>query len=399
MGTHCRTAVVPKAMLPFLCCLFASFVGHTLAAGLDDVCEANPSLPACQSGQRASWGYEASNGPATWAANYGSAQGGYCDGVSQSPINLDDSVAVTNDPGEITMVGYNLAQAGQISNNGHSLVFTYPSGATPYIMGGRLPEGERFYFLQLHWHWGSDSSQGSEHTLNGKEFPIEIHLVHVNTKYLDENGAPTNDNLVQPDGLAVLGVFYEISEEDNAGLTDVLAKVSEVAVETARKRKKGRAGPVELDMSLALETLLPADTRHYYHYQGGLTTPTCNEAVLWTNFMSMQTISEAQLAIFRTMTDSDSVSIVDNYRPPQPLNARTLYTTGGSPTAAESSIITDIINTGFTALVVTGIVGLLQPLFSPPPSQQRSSAASARAEHALRAGRDQWGGSYWDQHQ
>ena len=66
-------------------------------------------------------------------------------------------------------------------------------------------------------------------------------------------------------------------------------------------------------------------------HQGGLTTPTCNEAVLWTNFMSMQTISEAQLAIFRTMTDSDSVSIVDNYRPPQPLNARTLYTTGVSP--------------------------------------------------------------------
>ena len=41
---------------------------------------------------------------ATWAANYGAAQGGYCDGMSQSPIDLDDSVAVMNDPGEITMV-------------------------------------------------------------------------------------------------------------------------------------------------------------------------------------------------------------------------------------------------------------------------------------------------------
>ena len=46
-----------------------------------------------------------------------------------------------------------------------------------------------------------------------------------------------------------------------------LFKVSDVAVEAARKRKKGRAGPVALDMNLALETLLPADTRHYYHYQ------------------------------------------------------------------------------------------------------------------------------------
>ena len=108
-------------MLPFLCCLFASFVGHTLAVGTEDVidCETYPDTPACKN--RASWGYLASNGPvgnhfvllmkltrflsqATWAANYGSAQGGYCDGMSQSPINLDDSVAVMNDPGEITMV-------------------------------------------------------------------------------------------------------------------------------------------------------------------------------------------------------------------------------------------------------------------------------------------------------
>ena len=131
----------------------------------------------------------------------------------------------------------------------------------------------RFNFLQLHWHWGSDSSQGSEHTLDGKEFPIEIHLVHVNTKYLNDDGSPSVENLNQPDGLAVLGVFYEISEEDNDGLTTVLdkvaiiqtanqileqsnahskqslwlrenntktiSKVNEVAVEAARKRKKG----------------------------------------------------------------------------------------------------------------------------------------------------------------
>ena len=75
-------------------------------------------------------------------------------------------------------------------------------------------------------HWGSNSSQGSEHTLNGKEFPIEIHLVHVNTKYLNDDGSPSVENLNQPDGLAVLGVFYEISEEDNDGLTTVLDKVA-----------------------------------------------------------------------------------------------------------------------------------------------------------------------------
>ena len=97
--------------------------------------------------------------------------------------------------------------------------------------------------------------------------------MHVNTKYLNDDGTPSVENLNQPDGLAVLGVFYEISEEDNAGLTTVLdkvaiiqtanqilkqsnthskqslwfrenstytmTKVNEVAVEADRKRKKG----------------------------------------------------------------------------------------------------------------------------------------------------------------
>ena len=97
--------------------------------------------------------------------------------------------------------------------------------------------------------------------------------MHVNTKYLNDDGSPSVENLNQPDGLAVLGVFYEISEEDNDGLTSVLdkvtmketanqilkwnnphskqnlwlrenstktmIKVNELAVEAARKRKKG----------------------------------------------------------------------------------------------------------------------------------------------------------------
>merc|ERR1740123_315817 len=256
--------------LSSLCLVLASLVGQTLATS---PCDVDKTSPECDKTgvNRASWGYAASNGPATWAANYPD----FCAGDMQSPIDLDSSKAVTMDPGPITMVGYNLAQTGSISNNGHTLVFGFENGATPYIMGGRLPAGERFDFLQMHWHWGSDSSKGSEHTIDGKEYPIEIHLVHVNTKYYDANGAPTDETFSMPDGLAVLGIMYEVSTEDNANLTGILSKVNEVAVEARRKRKAGRAGPVELDMTLALETLLPEDTTQYYYYQGGLTTPNC----------------------------------------------------------------------------------------------------------------------------
>ena len=61
--------------------------------------------------------------------------------------------------------------------------------------------------------------------------------------------------------------------------------------------------------------------------QGSLTTPTCNEAVLWTNFLQPFTISEAQLDKFRRLKDSKGLSMSDNFRPGQALNGRTVFLT------------------------------------------------------------------------
>ena len=41
-------------------------------------------------------------------------------------------------------MGYNLKQSGSIDNNGHTLGFKIADGSTPYIMGGRLPAGDRY---------------------------------------------------------------------------------------------------------------------------------------------------------------------------------------------------------------------------------------------------------------
>jgi len=299
------------------------------------------------------WGYEASNGPDTWAANFAD----FCAGMSQSPINIDMSTVVTpiTDPGPITFTNYDTAMSGQVTNNGHTAKFTFTAGTAPTISGGRLPTGNTFEFAQLHWHWGSVSTQGSEHTLDGVKYPMEIHLVHWNKKY-----GTIADALNYSDGLAVLGFFYEVSTADNGDLKSILDKFADVDNVARKIRKKnknkkkgvrtGRVGAeLTSDQRVDVSVPIPSDMKlnqflpstgagdQYTYYQGSLTTPTCNEIVLWTVFTNKILISESQLAKFRTLKDSDGTVIQDNFRPPQPLNGRTVYLRKGTATVADTS--------------------------------------------------------------
>ena len=57
-----------------------------------------------------------------------------------------------------------------ITNNGHTILLHLPDGypqeKLPYIENGGLDS--QYNFIQLHFHWGSDASQGSEHQINNR---------------------------------------------------------------------------------------------------------------------------------------------------------------------------------------------------------------------------------------
>ena len=63
----------------------------------------------------------------------------------------------------------------EAKNNGHSygVSFTgYTDSSSPKITYGGLPGV--FKLVGLHFHWGSDDSQGSEHRVNNMAFPAEV---------------------------------------------------------------------------------------------------------------------------------------------------------------------------------------------------------------------------------
>jgi len=166
----------------------------------------------------------------------------------------------------------------------------------------------------MHAHWGSCAGHGSEHTVNGKQYDAELHIVHFNTKY----GTPENA-ADKPDGLAVLGIFIEEGKEHPE-----FAKMMPALTKALRKGQT-----VKIDATIDPAKFLP-ENRTFYNYEGSLTTPPLLESVIWTVFKEHITMSEEQVKAMRCMkitcededSDSDGGDMVDNYRPPCPVGGR-----------------------------------------------------------------------------
>lgn len=271
----------------------------------------------CDAGSSADshWSYDDLYGPAHWCDLDPTS---HCCGEEQSPIDIDEFGTQLELYRPLVFMNYTQTpKVMRLFNNGHTIALTLgPNDITPTMTGGGLKD---FYvFDSLHFHWGKDNSAGSEHTVSGKKYPLEMHMVHYNNKYDTKEIASIN-----PDGLAVLGVLFQISEKDNEKLQGIVKALDEV-------RYNNDSTPIS--EPFPLNDLLPVRKDDFFRYKGSLTTPPCSEVVTWTILDSFVGISEHQLSSFRTLrmkTKSDdhrdALQLVDNYRPTQSLNGRRIH--------------------------------------------------------------------------
>uniref|UniRef100_A0A914HN32 Carbonic anhydrase n=1 Tax=Globodera rostochiensis TaxID=31243 RepID=A0A914HN32_GLORO len=239
------------------------------------------SVLIAQNKAATTWGFEEHNGPSTW--------GGRCQaGRRQSPINIK-SKWFSSKADKLTFANYDQSGPITLVNNGHSVVVLgfdqWPK--QPYIMDGGL--GAKYVLHQFHFHW-DHSLNGSEHTVDGKFYDAEVHLVH--------------------DGLAVLGKFLKLQKGT--------APTSLDALEGALGQVVNAGASVQLD-AYNVSLHLPPCPRKYFRYNGSLTTPNCDEAVVWTVFAKPAPITPTQLELLHAIHGNDGLT-TSNRRPVQPFN-------------------------------------------------------------------------------
>jgi len=242
----------------------------------------SPSAPTPSASARpVHWNYSEEEGPTHWAvltpvyALCGS-------GKTQSPINLlpDANKGASDWKVEYTttslQIGHN-ENVKELINNGHTIQVTTQEGSSIVYAG------KRYELKQVHFH------TPSEHTINGKHTPMEIHLVHQS----------------KDDSLAVIGVL--VNEGRHNSNFDELIKY----LPNAPGEKKTHDS-VKINISIHVPKELYA-----YHYIGSLTTPPCTEHVQWIVLKNPISMDKDQINAF-----SSRIGI--NNRPTQSLNGRTL---------------------------------------------------------------------------
>jgi len=230
------------------------------------------SVLASDNHHSAHWGYSGNSGPNNWSEL--SEEFKACStGTRQSPIDVEVNGAIKANLNSLNF-SYNPVQP-EVVNNGHTIQVNYAPGSHVTL------SGKQYQLLQFHFH------TPSENKLNGKSFPMEMHLVHKS-----DDGK-----------LAVVAVFIETGDENKI-------------LKAAWDKMPEHAGNSEKlsNVTLSAASLLPSD-KTYAQFNGSLTTPPCSEGVNWVVLQTPIQMSKQQLAKFQSV-------VGNNARPVQPLNNR-----------------------------------------------------------------------------
>jgi carbonic anhydrase len=215
------------------------------------------------------WSYDGAGGPMQWGAL--KPEFSTCaKGTRQSPIDFRDPIRVDLEP-----ITFDYRPGGfRVVDNGHTIQVNLAEGNAIEV------RGRRFELVQFHFH------RPSEEAIDGRRYDMSLHLVH-----RDAAGK-----------LAVVGLLLDAGAA-NPTLQQVWNNLPLEPGEQVAARQP-------LDPA----ALLPL-SRGYFATMGSLTTPPCDEGVLWMVMQQPVQVSREQIGIFSRLYPM-------NARPLQPVGTR-----------------------------------------------------------------------------
>ncbi|XP_041356845.1 putative carbonic anhydrase-like protein 1 [Gigantopelta aegis] len=204
---------------------------------------------------------------------------------------------------------------GSLTNTGHDIVFEVNHTVKPSYTFSGGPLCYTYTIHQIKVHFGKVDQIGSEHSVAGRPFPLELQLYGYNSDlYVNFSEAK-----VKPHGIAAMAIFGMISSEKNSEF-EILVQA------TTQTRFKGDRLSIG---SFSILSILP-NTESYLTYDGSFTQPSCMETVTWIIFNKPLHITKEQLFILRQLhkapEGTPQLLMENNFRPPMPMNRRTVRT-------------------------------------------------------------------------
>mmetsp|Transcript_2067 Transcript_2067/g.3740 ORF Transcript_2067/g.3740 Transcript_2067/m.3740 type:complete len:332 (-) Transcript_2067:194-1189(-) len=204
--------------------------------------------------------------------------GSSCNGLKNSPVAIKTKECTRYEDYALTHGNCKFKHTtASILKNGVQFEISKGASCTPsnVIIPGI---DDTFHFAQFHIHLSS------EHTIDDEFFSAELHMVHLNA---ENTRAAVVGTMVEPSRVTDNPVFEPYLQAFRVARANIECQsclsTEAVAAATVKPGSDNDVHPYKL-----------VQGNTFYHYDGGLTTPTCDEIVWWNLSDSVMDISVRQ---------------------------------------------------------------------------------------------------------